>query len=197
MTILLAKEAPGSSRTMSITWYCTLCTYSSPASSLDTCRPCACVLRLQELQVLCEKHFSKVFYVRISRILISKVLGLLRHKSPPVSVSLPWPDLLTKKRADGHKINQGIAEKLYTLVFGISLLISAYIVAIVIYWKLALIIMTIVPTIFLIMGGVIAIAIPIEARVVRHASCEDTTGQANNPSRTNFMLMPRRSLKMR
>ena len=102
-----------------------------------------------------------------------KALDLLRLKSPPVSLTPSCLSLLKLTKLDGHKINQGIAEKLYTLVYGVSLLISAYVVAIAIYWKLALIVMTIVPAIFLVMGGTIALAIPIEARVVRHLSHDD------------------------
>ena len=173
MTMLLDKEAPGSSRTMSITWSCTLCTCSLADLSLAMSRLCVCVWQLQGPQVLCEKHFSKVYCGRTSHTLTSKVLDLLRLKSLPVSL-IPSPlSLLRLTISDGHKINQGIAEKLYTLVYGVSLLISAYVVAIAIYWKLALIVMTIVPAIFLVMGGTIALAIPIEARVVRHLSHDD------------------------
>jgi len=47
-----------------------------------------------------------------------------------------------------------------------SLFFSAYIVAIAVQWKLALITMTIVPAIFVIVGGCIALDAPIEARIV-------------------------------
>jgi ATP-binding cassette subfamily B (MDR/TAP) protein 1 len=50
---------------------------------------------------------------------------------------------------------------------GISLFFSAYIVALAVQWKLALIIMSIVPAIFLIVGGCISLDMPIEAKIVR------------------------------
>jgi len=67
---------------------------------------------------------------------------------------------------DGNRINQGIAEKLYTLVQGMSLFFSAYIVALAVQWKLALIVMTIIPAIFLVTGVCIGIDSKIEARIV-------------------------------
>lgn len=67
---------------------------------------------------------------------------------------------------DGNRINQGIAEKLYTLVTGISLFFSAYIVALAVQWKLALITMSIVPAMVLVVGGCVALDAPIEAQVV-------------------------------
>ena len=67
---------------------------------------------------------------------------------------------------DGHRVNQGIAEKLYSLIAGISLFFSAYIVALAVQWKLALMVMSIVPASVLIMGGCISIDAPIEARIV-------------------------------
>ncbi|KAF4464018.1 ABC transporter [Fusarium albosuccineum] len=73
----------------------------------------------------------------------------------------------TQVTTNGHRINQGIAEKLYTMVMGISLFFSAYIVALAVHWKLALITMSIVPAIVLIVGGCIRLDAPIEARIVR------------------------------
>jgi len=67
---------------------------------------------------------------------------------------------------DGNRVNQGIAEKLYTLAQGFSLLISAYAVALSVQWKLALIVMTIMPATFAIYGAAIAYDIPIESRIV-------------------------------
>ena len=67
---------------------------------------------------------------------------------------------------DGNRINQGIAEKLYTFFQGVSLLFSAYIVALVKQWKLALIVMSIFPALVLIIGICIALDAPIETRVV-------------------------------
>lgn len=67
---------------------------------------------------------------------------------------------------DGNRINQGIAEKLYTFVNGISLFFSAYIVALAVQWKLALITMSIIPAIVISVAGVIRLDAPIEARIV-------------------------------
>lgn len=74
--------------------------------------------------------------------------------------------MLLTRCLDGNRINQGIAEKLYTGVMGLSLFFSSFIVAIAVQWKLALITMTIVPAMVVIIGGCIAIDAPIEARVV-------------------------------
>lgn len=67
---------------------------------------------------------------------------------------------------DGNRINQGIAEKLYTCVQGVSLFFSGFIVALAVQWKLALIVMSIIPAIFIITGVCIGLDAPIEARVV-------------------------------
>ncbi|KAL9125363.1 MAG: hypothetical protein Q9217_005420 [Psora testacea] len=73
----------------------------------------------------------------------------------------------TQVTTNGNRINQGIAEKLFTCVQAISLFFSAYIVALAVQWKLALITMSIVPAIALIIGGCIALDAPLEARIVR------------------------------
>lgn len=67
---------------------------------------------------------------------------------------------------DGNRVNQGIAEKLYSLITGISLFFSAYIVALSVQWKLALITMSIVPAMVLVVGSVFALDAPIEAKIV-------------------------------
>ena len=67
---------------------------------------------------------------------------------------------------DGNRINQGIAEKLYTCVMGMSLFFSAYIVALAVQWKLALSTMSIVPAMILAVGSCIGIVTPIEAELV-------------------------------
>ena len=72
--------------------------------------------------------------------------------------------------SDGNRVNQGIAEKLYTLVQGISLFFSAYVVALAVQWKLALITMTIVPAIILAIAGCLSYDAPVEARIVSMAS---------------------------
>ncbi|KAM0795498.1 putative ABC transporter [Usnea florida] len=73
----------------------------------------------------------------------------------------------TQELADGNRVNQGIAEKLYTLVQGISLFFSAYIVALSVQWKLALITMTVVPAIVLVITGCLSFDAPVEARITR------------------------------
>ncbi|KAH7185401.1 P-loop containing nucleoside triphosphate hydrolase protein [Fusarium flagelliforme] len=63
------------------------------------------------------------------------------------------------------RINQGIAEKLSLLVQGLAMFVSAFVVAIAVQWKLALITLTVVPLFFFIMGIGMTIAAPIEARI--------------------------------
>lgn len=67
---------------------------------------------------------------------------------------------------DGNRINQGIAEKLYTCVMGISLFFSAFVVALAVQWKLALITMTIVPGMILSVGSCIGLVTPVENELV-------------------------------
>jgi ATP-binding cassette subfamily B (MDR/TAP) protein 1 len=71
---------------------------------------------------------------------------------------------------DGNRINQGIAEKLYTFFMGTSLLFSAYVVALAKQWKLALITMSIVPALLLVVGGCLSLDAPIETRIVSGGS---------------------------
>ncbi|TKA64596.1 hypothetical protein B0A55_10114, partial [Friedmanniomyces simplex] len=73
----------------------------------------------------------------------------------------------TQVTTNGNRVNQGIAEKLYTLVQGISLFFSAYIVALAVQWKLALIVMSIVPAIFGVIAACIAVDAPVESRITR------------------------------
>jgi ATP-binding cassette subfamily B (MDR/TAP) protein 1 len=83
----------------------------------------------------------------------------------------------TQVTTNGHRVNQGIAEKLFSLVMGISLFFSSYIVALAVQWKLALITMSIVPAIVLIVGGCIGLDAPIEARITRIYSRAATLAQ--------------------
>ncbi|KAK4539862.1 hypothetical protein LTR36_010323 [Oleoguttula mirabilis] len=83
----------------------------------------------------------------------------------------------TQVTTNGVRVNQGIAEKLYTLVQGISLFFSAYVVALAVQWKLALITMSIIPAIVLAIGGIIALDAPIEARITRIYSRAATLAQ--------------------
>ncbi|KIL89524.1 hypothetical protein FAVG1_07104 [Fusarium avenaceum] len=63
------------------------------------------------------------------------------------------------------KINQAIAEKLSLLIQGLAMFVSAFVVAIAVQWKLALITLTVVPLFFIIIGVGMAIDAPIEARI--------------------------------
>ena len=71
---------------------------------------------------------------------------------------------------NGNRINQGIAEKLAAVWQGMSLFFSAFIVALSVQWKLALIVMSIVPGIVLVTGTCIAIDAVQEARITRFYS---------------------------
>ncbi|KAF2818656.1 putative ABC transporter [Ophiobolus disseminans] len=73
----------------------------------------------------------------------------------------------TQVTTNGNRINQGIAEKLYTGVQGLSLFFSAFIVALAVQWKLALITMSIVPAMVVVIGACVSLDAPIEARITR------------------------------
>ncbi|KAL1797292.1 hypothetical protein ACET3X_003898 [Alternaria dauci] len=83
----------------------------------------------------------------------------------------------TQVTTNGNRINQGIAEKLFTCVQGISLFFSGFIVALAVQWKLALIVMSIIPAIFLVTGVCISLDAPIEARVTKIYSQAGTLAQ--------------------
>lgn len=80
--------------------------------------------------------------------------------------------------SDGNRISQGIAEKLFTCVMGISLFFSAFIVALAVQWKLALITMSIVPGMILAVGTCIAIFTPIENELVSSSSTFIALGES-------------------
>ncbi|KAF2156892.1 putative ABC transporter [Myriangium duriaei CBS 260.36] len=73
----------------------------------------------------------------------------------------------TQVTTNGNRINQGIAEKLYAIVTGMSLFFSAYVVALAVQWKLALITMSTIPAIVLSVGGCISLDAPIEAKILK------------------------------
>lgn len=75
--------------------------------------------------------------------------------------------IATQVTTNGNRISQGIAEKLAFVVQGLSTFCSAFIVALVVQWKLSLITLSIVPVIFVVTGTCIAIDAPQEARIVR------------------------------
>lgn len=76
----------------------------------------------------------------------------------------------TAVTTSGNRVNLGIAEKLGSLLQGLSLFFSAFIVAIAVQWKLALICMTIIPALFGIVGSIIAVDAKLEARIMRFYS---------------------------
>lgn len=78
---------------------------------------------------------------------------------------------------NGHRVNQGIAEKLYALVSSAALFFSAYIVALAVHWKLALITMSIIPAVVIVMTVCIRLDGPIEARVLSIYSRATTVAQ--------------------
>nr|POE66217.1 leptomycin b resistance protein pmd1 [Quercus suber] len=74
------------------------------------------------------------------------------------------------KHASGSiatQVTTSIAEKLTTVIQAMSLFISSFIVALSVQWKLALIVMTIIPAIFLVASICVAIDAKQEARIVR------------------------------
>lgn len=66
---------------------------------------------------------------------------------------------------NGNKINSGISEKLTILMSALSQFSTAFIVALAVQWKLALITMTVIPAILVINFTCISIDAPIEARI--------------------------------
>ncbi|ETN36902.1 uncharacterized protein HMPREF1541_07889 [Cyphellophora europaea CBS 101466] len=73
----------------------------------------------------------------------------------------------TQVTTNGNRINQGLADKLAYIAQGLGLFFSSFIIALAVQWKLSLIIMSIVPAIFLVTGGCIAVDAIQEARIVR------------------------------
>ncbi|SMY22604.1 unnamed protein product [Zymoseptoria tritici ST99CH_1A5] len=76
----------------------------------------------------------------------------------------------TQVTTNGNRVTQGIGEKLATLVQGISLFFSAFIIALAVQWKLALIIMSMIPALFLVVGICIAFDAKVEAKVTKFYS---------------------------
>ncbi|CAK1365324.1 Multidrug resistance protein 3 [Cercospora beticola] len=63
----------------------------------------------------------------------------------------------TQVTTNGNRINQGIAEKLASLIQGFSLFFSSWIIALSVQWKLALICMSIIPALLIIIGTCVSI----------------------------------------
>lgn len=73
----------------------------------------------------------------------------------------------TQVTTNGNRINQGLADKLAYIAQGLGLFFSSFIVALAVQWKLSLIIMSIIPVIFVVTGGCIAVDAVQEARIIR------------------------------
>ncbi|KAK6346165.1 hypothetical protein TWF730_010497 [Orbilia blumenaviensis] len=73
----------------------------------------------------------------------------------------------TQVTTNGNRINSGIAEKLILVVQSISLFFSAFIIAIVAQWKLALITMSVVPVIVIVTSACIALDATNEAMIIK------------------------------
>ena len=120
-------------------------------------------------------------------------MGLLRHRLRRVCGSLVNRIRCLQGLLDGNRINQGIAEKLFTCVQGISLFFSAYIVALAVQWKLALITMSIVPAIVLTVGFCLSVDAPVEARIVSCIASVVRQCVPDNPSYAGTNLLSRSS----
>lgn len=78
---------------------------------------------------------------------------------------------------NGNRINQGIAEKLAAVFQGLALFFSAFIVALAVQWKLALITMSIIPAILLVTVVCVSIDAKQEAQINRLWSTADVIAQ--------------------
>lgn len=68
---------------------------------------------------------------------------------------------------NGNKINTGIAEKLSIFFQSLATFLVAFVVALAIQWKLALITMSIIPAIFLFLSVCVPIDARIESRILK------------------------------
>ena len=76
----------------------------------------------------------------------------------------------TQVTTNATRINQGIADKLSLTVQAISMFFSAFIIAIAVQWKLALITMSLIPVILFVSGICVGIDATLESRIVRFYS---------------------------
>ncbi|KAJ9615533.1 hypothetical protein H2200_001608 [Cladophialophora chaetospira] len=72
----------------------------------------------------------------------------------------------TQVTTNGNKIQTGIAEKLVFVIQGLAMFLSSFVVALSAQWKLGLIVMSVVPAIFVMTGGCIAIDATVEAKIL-------------------------------
>ena len=68
---------------------------------------------------------------------------------------------------NGNKINSGIADKLYIFCQSVAMFIAAFVVALAVQWKLALITMSIIPTIVFFIAFCITLDAPVESRIMK------------------------------
>ncbi|WPG98770.1 Hypothetical protein R9X50_00156600 [Acrodontium crateriforme] len=73
----------------------------------------------------------------------------------------------TQVTTNGNRIHQGIAEKLTSIVQGVAMFISAFVVALSVQWKLSLITMTTIPAIFLAVAVCIAVDAKYEDQLIK------------------------------
>lgn len=78
---------------------------------------------------------------------------------------------------NGNRISQGISEKLAVTIQAIAMFLSAFVVALSIQWKLALIVMSIIPAILVTTFGVISFDAKYESRVIKIYSQAATLAQ--------------------
>lgn len=75
--------------------------------------------------------------------------------------------IATQVTTNGNKITQGTADKLFLFVQAISTFFSAFIIALAVQWKLALIALTCVPLIFILLAVAIGIDSIVESKVTQ------------------------------
>ena len=75
--------------------------------------------------------------------------------------------IATQVTTNSTRIQGGIAEKLTFAIQALAMFFASFIVALSVQWKLALITMSVIPAIFIITGGCVAIDAAQEARIIR------------------------------
>ena len=82
----------------------------------------------------------------------------------------PEGSISTQVTTNGNRISQGISDKLVQLIQGLAMFLSAFIVALAVQWKLALIIIGVVPVISIVSAVCVTIDALIEAKVFKFYS---------------------------
>ncbi|KAL8991739.1 MAG: hypothetical protein Q9169_007693, partial [Polycauliona sp. 2 TL-2023] len=78
--------------------------------------------------------------------------------------------IATQVTTNGNKVTQGTGDKLFNTVMALSTFFSAFVVALAVQWKLALITLSCVPLIFVGVGTALSLDAPLEARVTQTLS---------------------------